>query len=214
MEKESSVVLIVDVLGSSSAEGLRSTVTRKLDQLSRTHTKRQVISLPYAVTAGDEFQTLTLRLDAVPELVLDLRVAFRPLGLWIGVGIGGISGPVVQPVNRMTGEAFVFARQALESIKSSKAHKFKALTAFQSGDRRFDLVANSVYGLHDTLVQAISSKQWKTIEVYRKTRRVELTAKALGVNESTVSRNLKRGHFWQLEETVEIMRTIIGAHFS
>ena len=36
-------------------------------------------------------------------------------------------------------------------------------------------------------------------------------AKALDVDASTVWRNLRRGHFWQLEETISGMRTLIRA---
>ena len=73
--------------------------------------------------------------------------------------------------------------------------------------------ANTVYGLHDTLVQNISEKQWQTINAYLKTKRVDLTARSLGVNLSTVSRNLKRGYLRQLEETVATMTEFMNRSF-
>jgi hypothetical protein len=206
-------VLIADIAESSSTPQLSSVLARKLRSVSQAHVAEKRVGLPYAITAGDEFQTLVLRLDTIPSLVFDLRVRFRPLDLWIGVGIGDIAGPIVEPVNRLTGEAFVLARQALESIKGAKGHKFGALTAFHTTNERFDLVANALYRLHDTLVQSISGKQWRTIEVYVKKCRVDATAKALGINVSTVSRNLRRGYYWQMRETVENVRRIIGAYF-
>lgn len=206
-------VLIADIAKSSSMPHLRLVLGRKLKSTSQAHVAEKRVGLPYAITAGDEFQTLLLRVDAIPSLVFDLRVRFRPLDLWIGVGIGDIAGPIVEPVNRLTGEAFVLARQALESIKAAKGHKSGALTAFRTTNEGFDVVANALYELHDTLVQSISAKQWKTIKVYEKKRRVDATAKALGINASTVSRNLSRGYYWQMRETVENVRRIIKAYF-
>jgi IS30 family transposase len=38
---------------------------------------------------------------------------------------------------------------------------------------------------------------------------LDTAAQALGVDDSTVSRNLQRGHFWQMEQTVAGMQTLI-----
>jgi hypothetical protein len=213
MKEKTYGVLIVDVMGSSQTRRLRSALSLKIRRLSRIHTMRKLISLPYAVTAGDEFQALTSNLHSIPSLILELRVGFRPLALWVGVGIGGISGRVVAPVNRLTGEAFVLAREALESVKKAKTHPFPVFTAFRTLQRNFDVIANSIYGLHDMLVAGISSKQWKTIGTYLNERRVDRTAEVLGLNESTVSRNLKRGFYRQMDENVRNMQEIMRMYF-
>ena len=62
-------------------------------------------------------------------------------------------------------------------------------------------------------MQNISEKQWQTINAYLKTKRVDLTARSLGVNLSTVSRNLKRGYLRQLEETVATMTEFMNRSF-
>src|SRR6267143_1854886 len=74
-------------------------------------------SMPCSVTAGDEFQSITRDLPSVPAVIQDLRVALRPLSLRIGVGLGGVDGRIRPPVNHLGGEAFLCARQAIESIK-------------------------------------------------------------------------------------------------
>jgi hypothetical protein len=66
--------------------------------------------------------------------------------------------------------------------------------------------------LHDTLLQSISAKQWQTINVHMETNRQDLTAKKLRLNESTVSRNLRRGFWWQIQETREAMERVIEAY--
>jgi hypothetical protein len=45
--------------------------------------------------------------------------------------------------------------------------------------------------------------------VFRKRRRLQAAAKELQLDASTVSRNLKRGYFWQVEQTMEGMRILI-----
>lgn len=204
-------VLIADVVGSSSRFDLRAMLGKGLARASREHLKKRLVRLPYAVTAGDEFQTVISDLPQIAEVILDLRVRMRPLNLRIGIGFGGITGRVQAPVNRLGGTAFQLARKALESIKHDPEFKFEVLTAFRSGNRTFDSTANLIYGLHDTLVLRITKKQWETIAIFRNKRRLDRAARALKVDVSTVWRNLKRAHFRQLEQTVEGVETLIRA---
>jgi hypothetical protein len=83
------------------------------------------------------------------------------------------------------------------------------LTRFISSDAVFDSTANLIYALQDTLLQKITEKQWETIAVFRRKRRLEAAARELRLDASTVSRNLKRGYFWQVEQTTEGMRRLI-----
>jgi hypothetical protein len=71
-----------------------------------------------------------------------------------------------------------------------------------------------MYGLHDTLMRRTTAKQWETIAVYLIKNRVDHTAKALEIDRSTASRNLRRGFFWQMEETVSVMEEFIRESFS
>lgn len=206
-------VLIADVMESSAQGNLRKLLGGRLAAATRAHRQAGFIRLPYAVTAGDEFQTIISEYAQIPELLMDLRTRMRPLRLRVGIGLGRVAARVRPPVNRMGGEAFQFARKALERIKGSAGNKFAALTAFQSRDKVFDATANLIYALQDTLVRRITEKQWETIEVFRGRRRLEDAAKALGLDTSTVSRNLKRGYFWQMQETIAGMKIVIEEHF-
>jgi hypothetical protein len=209
MSQNHGAVLIADVVGSSSLRGLRSLLAQRLAFASRQHLKRKWIRLPYSVTAGDEFQTVSISQSSLPELILDLRINLLPLKLRIGVGFGPVPARLKPPVNRLGGPAFVFARTALESIKRKSGHKFDVLTSFCSRDEMFDSTANLVYGLHDTLLLRVTDKQWETIKIFRAKRRLDRAARALDVDDSTVSRNLQRGHFWQMEQTVAGMQALI-----
>jgi hypothetical protein len=77
----------------------------------------------------------------------------------------------------------------------------------------FDLIGNTVYNLHDSLLRSISTKQWETITVLMETNGQELAARKLRLNKSTVSRNLRRAFWWQIQETQVAMERIIEAHF-
>jgi hypothetical protein len=206
-------VLIADVLESRSKPDIRALLGRKLAAVSERHRRRRLIQLPYSVTAGDEFQTVTRDLPSIPTIILDLRKALRPLSLRIGVGFGRISDRIRPPVNRLGGEAFQRARTAIENIKTGSLFKFDVLTAFETRNPGFNSTINLLYGLHDTLVIKITDKQWETIEQFLERPTLEQTAKRLRLDASTVSRNLKRGYYWQLSETVKVAGSLIERTF-
>jgi hypothetical protein len=202
-------VLIADVVESRTRRNLRAVLGGRLEKASRAQLKGRLIRLPYAITAGDEFQTIAWSCEQLPELIFDLRERMWPLRLRMGIGIATVAGRLQKPVNRLGGEAFELARIALGGVKGGAGNKFKVLTRFASRDAMFDSTANLIYALQDTLLQKITEKQWETIAVFRRKRRLEAAAKELRLDASTVSRNLKRGYFWQVEQTMEGMRILI-----
>ena len=214
MADENYAVLVADVMASSARTNVRTLLGKKLAAASEKHLRQKLIRFPYTVTAGDEFQTITAELSSLPALLLDLRSALRPLPLRIGVGIGAVADRIQPPVNRLTGEAFQFARWAIENVKTSGLFKFDVLTAFASHNEQFNQTINLLYGLHDTLVLQITAKQWQAIRQFLDQPTLEQSAKRLHVDVSTVSRNLKRGYYWQLTETAKVAGALIGRTFS
>jgi hypothetical protein len=206
-------VVVSDVVASSRTLDVRSVLGAKLRIATIAHLEEKRIRLPYAVTAGDEFQTVATALHQIPGLLFDLRRRMRPLQLRIGIGVGVISGHLRPPVNQLGGQAFEFARLAIEEAKEGRAHSGKS-TRFHSENEQFDLVANLIYSLHDTLMGNVSEKQWETVDAYLAKGRVDLAAKSLKINASTASRNLSRSGFWQSLETIEVMKKIIDPAFS
>lgn len=207
-------VVTADVIGSRNIEAFRKRRDANLRPLTRLHLGKKLILSDYAVTAWDEFQAVLYSPPAIPSVILDLRRSFYPMQLWIAIGLGKVSEPRKKPVNQFAGgEAFERARHAADRLKNDKSGKYRALTGFVSGDDTFDLIANTIYRLHDTLLQDVSAKQWETMLAQAHTGNQELAAKKLGVNVSTVSRNLRRAHFWQMEETCKAMEGIIRSYF-
>jgi SatD family (SatD) len=205
-------VITADISGSRNIRDFRSERDKRLKPLARQHRTDGLILSDYAVTAWDEFEGLA-KPFAVPTLLLDLRRRFYPLNLWIGVGIGTVSGPFRDPINVFGGgEAFERARKAVSEIKKGR-YKSRRMTAFSSENIEFDLIANTMYHLHDTLIQGISAKQWATINAQLSARQQQKTAKRLGLDKSSVSRNLRRGFYTQIEETRRTMRSLLERYF-
>ncbi|MHB8413190.1 MAG: SatD family protein [Candidatus Acidiferrales bacterium] len=206
-------VLIADVISSGTRSRLPALLHGRLRQATRAHRGRKLTLLPYAVTAGGEFQTITARLETIPWLLLDLRRRLQPISLRIGIGIGEVAGRIRPPVNELDGEAFRMARRALESLKKSGGRKRAALTAFCTRHAEFDSLVNLIYQLQDTLVHRMTQKQWKTFAAQIENGRMEDTARAMGLNISTVSRNLKRGYYGQLLAAASGVEKLIAARF-
>lgn len=214
VSKKVYAVITADVIASRRIQGFRRKRDAKLRPLSERHLHQRLLLSDYAVTAWDEFQAILYSPTAIPRVVLDLRRNFYPMQLWIAVGLGHVSEPHRKPVNQFSGgEAFERARRAAEQLKAEKAGKYRKITALVSGDDLFDRIANTVYNLHDTLLQDVTAKQWATILGLLRAGSQELAAKKLGVNVSTVSRNLRRAHYWQTEETCNAMEEIIRKYF-
>src|SRR5262249_2183809 len=146
-------------------------------------------------------------------VIVDLRRHFHPLELWIGIGMGEVTEPHRKPVNVFAGgEAFERAREAMNRLKS-KSSKNGVLTSFLNGKENVNLIENTVYQLHDSLLENISARQWETINVLMETSAQDRAAKKLRRNKSTVSRNLRRAFWWQIQETQRAMERIMEGYF-
>ena len=205
--------ITVDIRGSRNIADFRKERDNKLKPLNRLHQTEKLILSGYAVTAWDEFEGLAMP-RSIPTIILDLRRYFYPLRLWIGVGFGTVSDPHRKPINVFAGgEAFERAREAINLIKG-KRQKSRGSTAFVSGNFEFDLLANTIYHLHDTLTERITSKQWQTINARISLKNQEEAANKLGLDTSSVSRTLRRGFYNQIEETQTTMTFLCEKYFA
>jgi SatD family protein len=208
--KKRHAVLIADVVGSTRTRNLRAALGQRVERAAREHLRKKWIELPYAITAGDEFQAILGKVVNVPEVIFDLRVKLWPLQLRIGIGVGSVRERIQRPVNRMGGEAFQRARRAIEAIKDEHL-RYEVLTAFRTGNEGFDAAANLIYALQDTLLIEMTRKQQDTVRAYCEEGGIGGAAKRLRLNESTVSRSLSRGYFWQMRDAAEGLGKLIVA---
>ena len=76
-------VLIADVMASSVRKDVRALLGKRLAAASEKHLRQKLICLPYTVTAGDEFQTITGELSSLEQtakrLKLDVSTVSRNL---------------------------------------------------------------------------------------------------------------------------------------
>lgn len=206
-------MLTTDIVNSRKISDFRKKRDQKLKPISKLHLQQKLIISDYAVTAWDEFEVILTHVVHIPQIIIDLRRFFFPMQLWIAVGIGHVSEPYKVPVNVFSGgEAFERARTASEFLKKETA-RFRRLTQFSSKTHDFDQTANTIYLLQDTLLRSTSSRQWQTINAYIATGSQELTAQKMKLDQSTVSRNLRRAYYWQIEETQKTIRGLLERHF-
>lgn len=206
-------VLLIDVADSSSVADFREGRDHRIGRLTTLHREKDWVAADYTVTAWDEFQSVSWRLEQLPHVLLDIRQIFAPWEVYIAVGCGSIFGwHSSRPINEaLSGEGFERARAAMDALKSAKGDKYRRLSQFLTGDAERDSLLNLIYGLHDSLVQQVTERQWQTIDAALSLGNQEDVAGKLGVQPSTVTRNLKRGHYWQMRETATVVSALLSA---
>lgn len=203
----SKFVLVADVVRSSTVEGFAAARDSRLSALSDRHLAGRWIDVPYTITAWDEFQTVVAGPREVPRVVWGLRLGFRPMQVRIGVGRGSIASMPEgnEALNAAgSGPAFSRAREAIEALKR-RVGKYDVLTCFRGADPDDEAVANGLLKLVDTLLLRVSLRQWETVVEVERASAQERAAAALGVDESTVSRNLRRAAYWQVKEALDLL---------
>lgn len=206
-------VITADVVDSRLVDAFREKRDAKLAAVTGLHTESGLTLTPYTITAWDEFQVVLTKPEFTPRAILDLRRIFFPMELWIAVGIGSATGLDLAPINvNAGGEAFERARTAADRLKTASP-KSRTLTSFESGNEVFDVIANTMYELHDALLEGRTEKQWEAVNMQLEAGRQGLAADRLDRDASTISRNLKRAYHWQLLDTVNAMEKIISAYF-
>jgi len=207
-------VLLVDVAGSSSIASFREGRDRRIRELSQRHREQSWTAADYTVTAWDEFQSVLWNLEWLPRILLDIRQVFAPWEVYIAAGCGEIVGwRSPRPINEaLSGEGFARARAAMDGLKSAKGDKYRRLSRFCTGDEDRDGLLNLIYGLHDSLVQQVTPRQWETIGATLRLDNQEAVAAQLGVQPSTITRNLKRGHYWQMRDTMSLVSAIFTSN--
>lgn len=185
---------------------------RKLRLAADLHLDREWILAPYAVTAWDEFQTILGEPSHLPAVVADLRWIFHPVALRVGVGLGPMDRlpKEDEPVNvGAAGASLELAREALESLKGSPKYEYRTAMRATIGD--LESAVGLALRLRDALLARATERQLETMRTMWRLRSQERVADRLGVDESTVSRTLRRGGWWEIEDIDRTAAALLGS---
>ncbi|MFW6264997.1 MAG: SatD family protein [Bacillota bacterium] len=160
------------------------------------------LAAKFIIYSGDELQGLLKEPAYSYRLIRSLERAMKPVELHFGVGIGGISTEVPGDLNKaytgeLDGEAYYHAREMLNQVKKSQ----------QNVIYYFDMPAcdliNSLLAFIYSTEKTRTNRQWETVSLYEELETQKLVAEELGINQTTVSRNLQRSFYYQIKRAEE-----------
>jgi len=147
----------------------------------------------WTVTLGDEFQALFNTPEAFPLAIERICHALVGHGVRFGVGHGLLTTPLKATAVGMDGPCFHHARSAVEAARRRR-RSIVVETEAGVADRVSD-----VWNLALTVVRARTARQAELVEAYRAYGSQAHAAERLGVTQGTVSSELRRAHFAELQ---------------
>jgi hypothetical protein len=175
---------VIAVIADQRASGGSS---RAADDLARRITGRTSLTLPAAVTAGDEFE-LVCESAALPDVVALL--AADAAEWYVGIGLGTVEATPGAPVNLAAGSALVAAREAVGRAKADPA----GLVVVDGRDPRDADGARALRGATAALSDLISRRapgQHDAVALWREGQTQRDIAERLGVTQQAVSHRLR-----------------------
>ncbi|WP_328333604.1 transposase [Kribbella sp. NBC_00382] len=176
-------VLTVDQRGSRSIGDL---VPELLNTLNR-RPRRIGLLRKFERTAGDEVQGILSEARATVDVVVQLLRA----DTWhIGLGVGAVDQPLPRSTRAGSGEAFVFAREAVNRAKASPHH----VNVVGANEHAAEQV-ESVMWLMASVLRRRSERGWAVADLLAEglTRR-EIGVK-LGISQSAVTQRAQAAGF-------------------
>ncbi|MEV6411307.1 transposase [Kribbella sp. NPDC051718] len=176
-------VLTVDQRGSRSIGDL---VPELLNTLNR-RPRRIGLLRKFERTAGDEVQGVLSEARATVDVIVQLLRA----DTWhIGLGVGAVDQPLPRSTRAGSGEAFVFAREAVNRAKSSPHH----VNVVGANEHAAEQV-ESVMWLMASVLRRRSERGWAVADLLAEglTRR-EIGVK-LGISQSAVTQRAQAAGF-------------------
>ncbi len=190
-------------LGSGKA-AQRSELRERLEKMRDSDTV-----MPFAVFRGDEIQGLFRINPRFPQMIRHLRYACRPLKLRIGIGIGIIDEQDRPPSDNpweSTGEAFFFAREALDPLKSEKQPR----TRLRCADRAIQNTVNVVFELLDAHLQNWTPRQWEAVHAYEAYGTLAQAGQSMGIAFQNVSKLRQKAHWKSIAYAEQYLGQLIA----
>lgn len=147
----------------------------------------------WTVTLGDEFQALFQTPAPLPAVLERIAHGLTGYAVRFGVGHGTLTTPLRPSAVGMDGPCFHRARAAVETARRER-RRIVVITGAGTAQP-----ATDVWNLALTVTRARTARQAETIEAYRACGSQAAAAARLGVTQGTVSAELARGHFAEVD---------------
>ncbi|WP_329005514.1 transposase [Kribbella sp. NBC_00709] len=192
-------VLTVDQRGSRSTGDL---VPELLNSLNR-RPRRTGLLRRFERTAGDEVQGVLSEARPTVDLIVEL---LRADSWYVGLGVGEADQPLPRSTRAGSGEAFVFAREAVTRAKSSPHH-----VNVVGADSRIAEQVETVLWLMASVLRRRSERGWAVADLLAEglTRR-EIGVK-LGISQSAVTQRAQAAGFAEEQRGRVLAADLLGA---
>jgi len=147
----------------------------------------------WTVTLGDEFQALFDTPAPLPAVLEQISHGLTGYAVRFGVGHGPLSTPLKPTAVGMDGPCFHRARAAVETARRERR---RIVVATGTGIAQ---PVTDVWNLALTVTRARTARQAEMIEAYRAHGSQAAVAAHLGVTQGTVSAELARGRFAEVQ---------------
>jgi hypothetical protein len=181
--------------------------------LRRFHAEQPVAGLRAAgpeITGGDQVQLLlrvapsnppgTAALTFLRELTEDLSTPIR-----FGLGLGGLTTPLGDPIHELDGPCFHHARRAIELAKHGDLWAVVAGLPAPLGD-----AANAILRLTGSIRAAWTDRQREVVRVLRRAPSQKSVAEELDVSPSVVSEVLKAARHDAVVDAEHVVEILIN----
>lgn len=209
--EHSFLALIGDLAGSRRLPD-RADTQRRLEEALAALNERQAGGSPaarFVITAGDEFQGLLRRPEAVLDALLFLEEREPAVRIRYGIGWGSLATPLRPDALGMDGPCFYLAREALMTGK--RDDRWVTARGFGAAE---DAVLDALFSLLGALRAGWTRTQARTVALARAAEREGRTrrsvADGLGVSPSVVSEALKAARWEAAREGEAALRRALA----
>lgn len=169
------------------------------------------IASKFTITLGDEFQGLLYRGVNTMAIILEIERKMYPTKIRFGIGIGEITTNIDhQLAIGADGPGYYRAREAIQYLKKNEKRKQASKSDIRievDGEEQASVeLINTILSLMTVIKYSWSDRQRQTIwDLLEHRDRQSNAAQRLGINQSTVQKNLANGNYYTYKEAMHMV---------
>ncbi len=170
----------------------------------------------FMITLGDEFQGLLRCGDNIMNIINEIESKMYPVEIRFGIGIGEITTDIDEEVPLgADGPAYYNARYAIESLKNSEKKNKKAksdiMVKLGIENEMAEKMLNTILSLLTVIKNNWTKRQREVVCDYFAYRDSQMkVANRLGINQSSVQKNLSNADYYSFKEAVSTVSSILS----